>query len=957
MTERWKDVEPILDAALAREPHERAAFIAEACASDDELRGQVESLLAQEAAADGLLSTPGFVLEAESFEPQAFIGRVIGPYTIHALLGAGGMGDVYRARDVQLDRDVAIKILPSAFTNDSDRLARFAREAKILAALNHPHIAAIYSLEYLDGVPVLVLELVEGPTVAERLIDGPLPLTDAIGIALQIAEALEAAHDQDIIHRDLKPANIKVTQTRWVKVLDFGLAKSLQHQESHEVSGAGDSPLTTSSPGALLGTAAYMSPEQASGQVVDARSDLFSLGAVLYEMLTGGPAFSGETLQQVLTAILTEQPLSPRTIHRAIPPAIDRLVMRLLAKDRAARYQTAHDVRVELQRLARDLEPGSHGARRRWLEWSAAAALLVALGAVGWISWRARSGVAPVERAYTQITHFADAATWPALSSDGRLLTFIRGASTFVGPGQIYIKALPDGEPVPLTSDELNKMSPVFSPDASRIAYTASTSNFVWDTWIVGVRDREPMFWFRNASGLSWLSDRRLVFSEITKGLHMKVVTATEGRDGVRPVYAPSSEQGMAHRSSVSPDGAWLLIAEMEAAVWQPCRLVPIDGGSGGRHVGPDGQCTSAAWSPDGTWMYFSSNSSGSFHIWRQRFPDGAPEQITDGPTEEEGIAPDPDGRSLLTSVGSRQSSIWIHDERGEREISREGYAFIPRTPNGGTSQPLSADGRFVYYLVRQGAVRFRGPLGERVGELWAADVATGASKLIVTGRNVIGYDSSHDGTQLAFAALNDRGVPHVWLMRLDRADEPRQISTFEMDSPRFTRTGDVLCRGRENGQMFVYRLRPGGAPEKLLNQPVAFFLTVSPDGDWIIAKVQQDPGRSGSLINKAFRTSGAGRPITLCHRCEIDWASNGRSLVVRFLGGDASSAETLIMPLGPGGAMPAFPAEGFQSKADLAGLSVAHAANGWAYPIGTGSTYVFARASTRRNIYRIALR
>jgi serine/threonine protein kinase/Tol biopolymer transport system component len=954
MTERWKDVEPILDAALAREPHERAPFIAQACASDDELRGQVESLLAQEAAADGLLSTPGFVLEGESFEPQAFIGRVIGPYTIHALLGVGGMGEVYRARDGQLDRDVALKLLPSAFTNEPDRLVRFGREAKILATLNHPHIAAIYGLEYLDGAPVLVLELVEGPTVAERLVEGPLPLTDAIGIALQITEALEAAHGQDIIHRDLKPANIKVTQTGSVKVLDFGLAKSLQHQESREGSHAADSPLTTSSPGALLGTAAYMSPEQASGQVVDARSDLFSLGAVLYEMLTGQPAFSGETLQQVLTAILTEQPLSPRNVHRAIPPVVDRLVMRLLAKERAARYQTAHDVRVELQRLARDLDPDSHGARRRGLQWSAAAALMVALAAIGWISSRARSGGTAVE--YTQITHFADSATWPALSSDGRLLTFIRGASTFVGPGQIYIKALPDGEPVALTSDDLKKMSPMFSPDGSRIAYTASTSNFVWDTWIVGVGARAPTFWLRNASGLSWLTDRRLVFSEITNGLHMKVVTANEEGDLVRPVYVPSSEQGMAHRSSVSPDGAWLLIAEMEAAVWQPCRLVPTDGSSIGRRVGPAGQCTSAAWSPDGKWMYFSSNSKGSFHIWRQRFPDGAPEQITDGPTEEEGIAPDPDGRSLLTSVGSRHSSIWIHDERGEREISREGYAFIPKTPNGGTSQPVSADGRLVYYLVRQGAVRFGG-VGERAGELWAADVTTGASKPIVTGRNVIGYDSSPDGTQLAFAALDDHGVSHVWLMRLDRADEPRQISTLEMDSPRFTRAGDVFCRGRENGQTFVYRLRPGRAPEKLLNQPVAFFLTVSPDGDWIVAKVQEELGQSGSLINKAFRTSGARRPLTLCHGCEIDWTSNGRSLVLRFLGGDASSAETLIMPLGPSGPMPKFPAEGFQSKTDLAGLSVAHATNGWAYPTGNGSTYVFARASTRRNIYRIILR
>jgi eukaryotic-like serine/threonine-protein kinase len=436
----------------------------------------------------------------------------------------------------------------------------------------------------------------------------------------------------------------------------------------------------------------------------------------------------------------------------------------------------------------------------------------------------------------------------------------------------------------------------------------------------------------------------------------MKVVTTTEGRDSARSVYAPAREQGMAHRSAVSPDGTWLLIAEMEASVWQPCRLVPIDGSSSGRRVGPDGQCTSAAWSSDGSWMYFSSNSSGSFHIWRQRFPEGAPEQITDGPTEEEGIAPDPDGRSLLTSVGTRRSSIWIHDERGEREISREGYAFIPKTPNGGTSQPLSADGRLVYYLVRQGAVRFGG-LGERVGELWAADVATGASKPIVTGRNVIGYDSSHDGTQLAFAALDDRGVSHVWLMRLDRADRPRQISPMEMDSPRFDRAGDLFSRGRENDQTFVYRLRAGGTPDKLLNQPVAFFLTVSPDGDWIIAKVPEERGRSGTLINKAFRTSGLGPPLTLCHGCEIDWTPNGRSMLVRFPGGSASSGETLIVPLGPHEAMPAFPAEGFQSRADFAGLSIALVTNGWVYPIGAGSRYVFARASTQRNIYRIALR
>jgi eukaryotic-like serine/threonine-protein kinase len=956
MTDRWHEIEPILDAAMARSPQERPAFIAAACGSDDALRREVESLLAQEAAAEGLLSTPGFVLAAESLEPQAIIGRTIGPYTIQAMLGAGGMGEVYRAHDVQLDRDVAIKILPSAFTSDSDRLARFAREAKTLAALNHPHIAAIYGLEDVEGVPALVLELVEGPTLAERLIDGALPLRDAIAIALQIAEALETAHGRDIIHRDLKPANIKVTHTGSVKLLDFGLAKGLRDDDSRDPSGPPASPLTTSSPGALLGTAAYMSPEQATGQAVDSRSDLFSFGVVLYEMLTGRPAFTGETLQQVLNAIVTQQPLSPRTVDRAIPPAVDRLVMRLLAKDRAARYQTAHDVRIDLQRLGRDLEPGSHSARRRWIERGAAASLLVVLAAVGWMSWRTSSGTSPVVREYTQITHFADSATWPALSSDGRLLTFVRGASTFKGPGQIYIKALPDGEPVPLTSDQLPKMSPVFSPDGSRIAYTASTSEFIWDTWVVGVNDPAPTLWLKNAAGLSWLADRRLVFSEISgRGLHMRVVTAAEGRDDLRPVYAPASRFGMAHTSTVSPAGAWLLITEMDDRVWLPCRLVPADGSSSGRQVGPEGQCTSAAWSPDGTWMYLASNSSGSFHIWRQRFPDGVAEQVTDGPTHEEGIAVDPDGR-LFTSVGDRRSSIRLRDGRGEREISREGYAFIPTSPNSGTTQPVSADGGSVYYLVRQGAIRFKG-LGERVGELWAADVASGTSKPIVSGRSVIGYDISHDGTQIAFAALDDRGESRVWSMRLDRPDEPRQLSTLVMDSPRFTRAGDVFCRGLENGQAFVYRLRPVGPPEKVLTEPVVFFLTVSPEGDWIIAKVEQDPGRTGTLINKAFPTSGAGTPLTLCHGCDIDWMADGRSVVIRFLGNDVSSSETLIVALGPGQSIPSFPSRGFQTKTDLAGMPVAQELKGWLYPSATGALHVFARVTTQRNIYRIVLR
>jgi eukaryotic-like serine/threonine-protein kinase len=951
-SDRWNDVEPIVRAALERAPHERMAFVADACAGDGELRRQVESLLSHDAATDTFLSTPAAALIAAAEAEAPFIGRQLGTYTILELLGSGGMGEVYRARDRELDRDVAIKILPALFTNDSDRLARFEREAKILAALNHPHIGAIYGLERVDGVPALVLELVEGPTLAERLSQGALTIKDALGIATQIGDALEAAHRQGIIHRDLKPSNIKTTDSGLVKLLDFGLAKGVDHNESRPSSDELTTATTTSRPGAIMGTAAYMSPEQARGEPVDARSDLFSLGAVLYEMVTGRPAFSGDTASSILTAILNNTPPAPRSINPSVPISLEHLVLRLLAKDRRARPQRASDVRDDLQRLIRDRDSGSRLWRR--------SATMAAIALAGIAFWTGRQPApnAPIQREFTPLTHFADSAVSPALSADGRSLTFIRGANTFFGGGEIYVKPLPDGEPIQLTFDNQPKMSPVFSPDGSTVAYTTVTSQFLWDTWTVPVRGGKAARWVANASGLMWLRDRRLIFSEQTGDLHMRVITADEQRRATRLVYAPPGKQGMAHRSAVSPDGAWVLIAEMDSAVWLPCRVVPSDGQNAGRRVGPDGQCTYVAWAPDGKWMYFSSNSTGAFHLWRQRFPNGTPEQLTSGPTEEEGIAPDPDGRSVLTSVGTRHQSVWIHDDRGEREISREGYAFLPNAPEGSTTQPLTADGRWVLYLVRQGAIRFSGPK-ERTGELWATDVATGRARSILPGRQVIGYDISRDGTQVAFAALDQAGSSHIWVARLDGSDTPRQLTEFIADSPRFDATGTIFCRRTDNGTSFIYRLREGHPPEKAVQPPVLFFLATSPAGDWLIAKLQPTDGPAGSHANVAFPTAG-GNPVRLCDDdCDVDWTPNGKSLVIR-LGGPGPSQtrknKTIVVALEPGTTLPPWPARGIHSREDLGSLGVTREIDGWTYPSDTGSAYVSTRYTTQRNIHRVAL-
>src|SRR5205809_934816 len=323
--------------ARERTPAERDAFLARACVDDPTLRREVESLLAQPPA--GVIDAPVGALVAELVTPPAprlVPGSSVGPYRIERLLDVGGMGEVYRARDTTLGRDVAIKILPRHFTAEPERLARFEREARMLAALNHPNVGAIYGLEAAaGGIRALVLELVEGETVADRIQRGPVPVTDALTIARQIADALDAAHEKGIIHRDLKPANIKVSPGGVVKVLDFGLAKA--------ATGELQSPMVTkgaTQERAILGTAAYMSPEQARGQAVDKRTDIWAFGCVLYEMLAGRTTFPGKTVSDTIAAIIERDP-DWSALPAETPPAVRQLLRRCLEKDP---QQRLHDI-------------------------------------------------------------------------------------------------------------------------------------------------------------------------------------------------------------------------------------------------------------------------------------------------------------------------------------------------------------------------------------------------------------------------------------------------------------------------------------------------------------------------------------------------------------------------------------------------------------------------------------
>jgi serine/threonine protein kinase len=321
-------------------------------------------------------------------------GTRLGAHDLVALIGAGGMGEVYRARDTKLGRDVALKILPESFTHDPERLARFRREAQVLASLNHPHIGAIDGLDEANGQQFLVLELVDGESLDRRIARGPILVDEALAIARQIAEALEAAHERGIMHRDLKPANIALTKDGAVKVLDFGLAKATDPASgpSFDVTHSPTitSPAMMTGVGVILGTAAYMSPEQARGKTVDKRADIWAFGLVLYEMLTGRRAFTGETTTDVLSSVVKEEPA-----WDGVPLPVQRLLKLCLEKDPKKRLRDIGDAWRLLEETA---EPRPVRARHSWIPWTVAAALGVALGAALWAPWRTPSAAPELRR-------------------------------------------------------------------------------------------------------------------------------------------------------------------------------------------------------------------------------------------------------------------------------------------------------------------------------------------------------------------------------------------------------------------------------------------------------------------------------------------------------------------------------------------------------------------------------
>jgi eukaryotic-like serine/threonine-protein kinase len=601
--ERWQRIEQIYCQALDCEGQNRGALLDDACEGDAALRHEVESLLACEPAAADFIEASALDVAADmlTHEPDGdLIGRHVGPYLIEAWLGSGGMGDVYRARDGHLHREVALKILPGLFALDLDRLARFKREAQVLASLNHPNIAAIYGFEESNGVQALVLELVEGATLADRIAQGAIAVDEALPIARQIAEGLEAAHEHGIVHRDLKPANIKVRPDGTVKVLDFGLAKAMEPVALIPGDVTASPTITSPAIDVILGTAAYMSPEQARGRHADKRSDVWAFGALLYEMLSGERAYPGDDMAETLAAVLRRD-IEWTALPASTPTSVRRLMARCLDRDVKRRLRDIGEARIVLDPAtcaiadappAPALAPSRHAWRRATPVVLAATVTGVLAGSAAWYL-AVRTLVPPAVTRFIYTLPEGQSITLPAtrhmigLSPDGSHMVYVANTRLYLrSMSELDVHAIQGSESYQAVTE------PVFSPDGRSVAFWAGGDRTIKRIAVTG-GVTVTICPADNPYGIDWGTDG-LVFGQGSKGI-MRVsanggspevlVRVNDGQEAHGPQLLPGGQHVLFTLATGTAFDRWEKARVVVQSVSSGERKTLIEGGSDARYV------------------------------------------------------------------------------------------------------------------------------------------------------------------------------------------------------------------------------------------------------------------------------------------------------------------------------------------------------------------------------------
>ena len=810
-------------------------------------------------------------LEASSYHREVVslqVGRKLAHYEILELIGKGGMGEVYRAKDGKLGRDVAIKVLPEEFAGDDQRLARFEREAKLLASLNHPNIASIYGLEEIDGVKALVLKLVEGRTLAERIQEGPISVEEAIAIGRQIAEALEAGHEAGVIHRDLKPANVKIKEDGTVKVLDYGLAKALQG----DTRGSADSELSQSPTltrhgtqlGVILGTAAYMSPEQAKGKRVDKRTDIFAFGAVLFEMLTGRQVFKGEDISETIARVLEREPdwaaLPPKT-----PEAVERLLRRCLHKDPKQRVRDMGDARLELMEPAASsvASPRSLPSMLPWLLFAVSAAAAI------WFATNNRSSTALVTRFIATLPEGIRFQDGPqqhvAFSPDGSRIVYAAGDGS---SSQLYVLDRSAVTPSPLPRTE-GASSPFFSPDGRWIGFFAGGK---LQKIAVAGGAPIPICEARRSPGASWGPDDKIIYADSYSGGFLGVsagggepetmTTVSAGETGHRwPQHLPDgdtllfairTDEGarIVVQSLVTGDRKTLLQESVGAsqALYLPTghllydqergllaalfdteslalQGAPVSIGEDAYTKQSAGGLSYVAASSAGDLVYLPAAATRTTASIRRLTNDGDWLELTELKGQYNSLALDPDGRRVAVELAGIDggSEIWLYD------TVRSWLVPLARAGRSNSDPIWTPDGLRVTFRSGRG--------GLPPNPFWVpADGSGDATQLIESGVPHFPLSWTPDGSSLAHSHRGD-----IWILHMDDGNA----------EPLITAPGVTLGSAR-----------------------------FSPDGRWI-AYVSNESGRDEVYVT-SYPVPGARVPVSTERGEDPEWSANGRGLYFR---------------------------------------------------------------------------
>lgn len=729
--ERWAQVDRLLDEAMALSPEARAEFLAHAAGGDEELRQEVASLLAAHEQAGSFLQSPKLPIQEAAAQQMthsqtaSLIGTELGHYQILSVLGIGGMGEVYLAQDTRLKRRLAMKLLPRQFVEDPVRVERFAREARAVSALNHPNIVTVYDIGVANDTHFLAMEYVEGQTLRAHCAQQRLSLKEVIEIVSQIAAALAAAHEAGIIHRDIKPENVMRRRDGYVKVLDFGLAKLTEQSRAPGQTQASTRDVARTNPGTVLGTVRYMSPEQALGEEVDQRSDIFSLGVMFYELLTGAPPFKGHSTAATLDAIVHHQPLPLTQLRPEIRQEIERVVSRMLEKDRELRYQTAGDLRAVLKRVQRELNatleqsatkppvrnastvPLTLARHKLWLTFGGL--LVLVTTALAWRWWGADKAPEPLSWSHataTQLTGFTGSELFPAFSPDSKEFVYARPNKN---NWDIYQQRLSGTLASNLTEDSpFDDTQPAYSPNGDLIAFRSERQG--GGIFVMGASGEAP----RKLSDMGYYPDwspdgQEIIFSSmavedpLSRGANIKLYAVNvasgqrreiaAGPDAVQPRWSPQGKR-IAY---------WAKDDKAQRDIW----TVSPQGGDPIQVTNDPEVDWNPVWSPNGRYLYFISNRNGAPSLWRVPVDEasgqaeGAPEPILGPLAQSWQLNLALDGRHLVYVEKRLRENIYVADFDPQRlTILGEPRPFLEGTRRS-SAPDVSPDGQWLTYYSR----------------------------------------------------------------------------------------------------------------------------------------------------------------------------------------------------------------------------------------------------------------